>query len=295
MTLASDHFSMLISAFAEISGCTAGDRPGLWELSLPAGARVQARVVDSWLVMTSPVAMAGQAARLLDWNAILPAWLKFALSENDRFQARAELPIDAMAGYPAMIREAWQGFQVALGVLCGKDSAPPRSEPLPPLAQSALISLCEEAGWKAVPRENNAVAVGLECPGAFHQATFAPCAGGLRAAFELTAAGTESKTEAGEAVTRFLLAAGAGVRMVRPVTESISGKAVSQFEFLFSATPTAALLAHTFSALSTASRLAAEEVKALQNTDVARDYLALRRMATKIAAGPASKQKKEKL
>lgn len=278
MISASNPLPVLISAFAEIPGCTAPGRSSGWKLALRGNVRVETRVVDSWLVMTSPVPMAGPAAQLLGWNAILPVWVKFALSEDGCPLARAELPIDALAGGAAMIREAWQGFRAAHSLLCdhGDYRAPTRPDPLPAPAQTVLLSLCEEAGWNAMPRADNAVAVELECRGAFRQASFAPCASGLRAAIQFTASGGGVETEVAEAVTRFLLAAAGEVRMVRPAVASIAGKAVPRFEFLFSTMPSAALLAHAFSALSTASRLAAEEVRALQNTHVAREYLALR-------------------
>ena len=271
MIPASHTHPLLAAALAELAGAAVQGQPDRWKLALPGSASVEARVAGSWLVMTMPVPLACSAAHLLGCNALLPGWVKFAPGANGFPQVRAELPFDEALSGAAVIREALDGFRGARAVLHGKGPAAAKPEPSP--AQAALQTLCAEAGWNAMPRGADAVAVELECRGAFRQALLGPSASGLRIAIDL-APGHEP--EPAEAVARFLLDAASGVWMVRPAVETIEGKASPRFEFLFSRPPTAALLAHALSALSVACGLCAEEVTLLSNPDVAGEYLALR-------------------
>jgi len=266
---------MLAAAFSEAAGGTMMAHPGHWELTLGAGARVDARVVDSWLVMTSPVAVASPAAEMLGWNAILPAWVKFALNGNGESRIRSEIPIDEEPDSVALIREALNGFEAAHAILSGGDLGTAQPATLNAISQSELKRLCDEAGWSSRPRGENAVAVELESRGAYFQASFATCDNGLRAAVDLRA-GEAPEAEAEEAIGLFLLAAASEIRMARPSVESIAGTATTRFEFVFSATPCAGRLAHAFSALSVACQVCAAELKALRNPDVASDFMALR-------------------
>jgi len=277
MNFTTRHLPMFTAAFAEISSGSATAHPGHWDLAL-RDTHVEARIVDSWLVMTSPVTAPVLAAQLLGWNAILPGWVKFASDGNDGPQIRAEIPIDEEPAGGAYVRDAWSGFEAAQTILTGSDLESGRPASLNATSQADLKRLCEEAGWNATLRGENAVAIELESRGAFHQATFAACDHGLRAAVDL-AAGGEPEAESAEAIGLFLLAAAGEVRMARPAMETAAGKAAARFEFIFSTAPDAVQLAHAFSALSVACQVCAAEVKALRNPDVARDFLALRSRA----------------
>jgi hypothetical protein len=263
---------LLAGAMAGVAGGSEQKQPGHWVLGL-RGTRVDARFADSWLVMTSPIAAACAPAQLLAWNALLPPWVNFAFAANGEPQIRAEIPLDEESGIAALVREAWVGFEAAHAILLGGEA--PAGLPDREASQEDLKRLCEESGWSALPRGANAVAVELECRGAFIQATLAACNHGLRAAVELPAV-DDPGGEAAEAAGLFLLAAAAEFRMVRPAMEIVAGKAAARFEIVFSPAPAPAQLAHAFSALSVACQHSAEEVKALRNPDVAGEFLALR-------------------
>jgi len=269
------HVPALAEVFAEMPGDLRPVQSGLWQVALSDKDSVQARIVDDWLVMTSPVLEPRCAADLLECNGRLLGWVKFALDANGAFQVRAELPLDETRLDAPAVHQALAEFRVAHAMLRGEFPLPVPPDPLTAAAQADLISLCAEAGWPAVPRGEDSVAVELECRGSFHQALLGPGAAGLRAVTGF-APSDSSDAEAAEAVAHFLLAASAEVCMVRPVVETLAGKTTPKFEFLFSSYPSAALVAHAFAALSVASRICVEEVRVLRDPNVARDYLALR-------------------
>ena len=276
MNAASKSYPLIAAALAELAAGSLRGGPERWEATLSGNARVEVFVAGSWLVMISPVAAGGSPADLLKANACLPAWVKFAHDANGRPQIRAEIPIDGEPEAARHVHEAWTGFEAAHALIRGEARELALPEPLPEESRTAVMNLCVEGGWNATLRGETGVAVDLECNGAFHQAIVSPAAGGLCAAVELVAG---AEPEALEAVACFLLDASATVRMVRPAARESDGKFLPRFEFILPANPGAALPAHAFSALSVACGLCAEEVKALWNTNVAGEYLALRRPA----------------
>jgi hypothetical protein len=264
----------LLAVFAEMPGASQS-QPGRWDVALAGDISVAARIADSWLVITSPLPEAYPAPSLITCNGRLPGWVKFAVEVDGCQQVRAELPLDEELCGAAAVHEILKGIQFAHAILSGEQSGPVQPELLPTPTQTALLSLSEEAGWPAIARGDTAIAVELECRGAFHQAVLAPFANGLRAFTEFAAC-ENPESQVMEATSHFLLDASRVIRMVRPVLDQNAGKETPGFEFLLSSAPSIGLLAHALSGLSIACRLCAKEMRALQNTDVANQYLALR-------------------
>lgn len=260
------------TALAECADAPVLPSRGRWDL-VQHGAPIAAHLDGEWLVLTSPVAAAVAPRDLLAWNAALPGLVKFALSAEGAVQIRAEIPVDEDSG--ALIRATRGGFDAALAMLGGERLIPVLADVQPDLAR-----LCEEAGWKATPRGDAACVVELECPGAFHQATVAAHGAGVRAFVSLP------KCDESVAIHLLLLTAGGAVRMARPTIESSEGRVNAAFEVSFPTVPAAAHLAHALAALSVACRLCAEELRALQDPDVAREFLALSETQTRKETTP---------
>jgi hypothetical protein len=270
MTAGARYAAGIAEALAEFGPVeSSSDR---WRLSLD-GTPVVASLAAPWLVMTSSVADAASPGQLLDWNAALPGRVKFALSEDGHPEVRSEIPLDDES--PSAVRQACSGFQVARAVLHGEP--PQLAENLTPVAapQDDLARLTTEAGWSPTLRDDQSVAIELECPQAFAQASFAPHPLGVRISVPLGSF-ADAQPVSTQAVEIFMLTAATHIRMARPALEAHDGKVTPRFETLFTALPSVAHLAHALSALSIAFRWCAEEVKALQDADVAGEFLALR-------------------
>lgn len=242
-----------------------------WALRL-GDTPVSARLDDAWLVLTAPAPAAVSPAAMLAWNAALPGRVKFALSENGEPHLRAEIPLDEDA--EPLIREAWSGLEMALALLRGEPCQPPPGETAPAVSPDEIQRLCAEAGWPATPRNDGSCAVELECPGAFVQATLAPRGAGVRASVQLASLAASAAGSVA-AAGLLLLTTGGVVRLARPVMETDGGKVLPRLEAAFSTSPTAAQLAHALAGLSVAWQLCAEEAGALQDPDLAREFLAL--------------------
>ena len=259
------------AALAEFSVVAQEPLHGRWDL-IQRGTMIAVTIEDGWLVMIAPLTCAGEPRELLGKNAALPGHVKFALSPEGGLQLRAEIPLDEDAG--PLIRKARDGFDAALAALAGEKCVPIANETPRPVSQDDLKRLCDDAGWIATPRGDDACVVELECPGAFHQATLVANGGGVRASVPLAKC-DESAADSVAATGHFLLTAAGVVRMARPILEFSEGRVIPAFEVSFSAMPAAAHLAHALSALSVACQLCGEEAKALHDTNVAGEFLAL--------------------
>ena len=276
MIATSRHTPVVTAAFAEILGRSHESHASPWELTL-RDTPILARQAAPWLVMTSPAPRDVSLLALLGWNAALPGRVKFALRANGEPQIRAEIPIDEDAA--PLIHEAWRGFETALTLLRGEECQAPAGTSHT-MAQDDFKRLCDEAEWPCTQRSDGTCVVELECPGSFVQASLAPRDGGVRVSVPL-ANFDESAAESVSALGVLLLSAGSAMRMVRPVCETSDGKISPRLEVDFSAVPAAAQLAHALSSLSVACQFCAEEVQALQDPNVAREFLALNKTKTR--------------
>lgn len=276
MIATSRHAPLVTATFAGILG-HAQESPGSqWELTL-RDTPIIARQDAPWLVMTAPAPDDVSLLALLGWNAALPGRTKFALSADGAPQIRAEIPIDEDAG--PLILEAWRGFETALALLRGEECQPHGDTPHA-VSQEALTLLCAEAEWPCTARGDGTCVVELECPGAFMQASLLPLGDGLRI-FVPLANIADSSAESVSAMSVLLLSAASAMRMARPVCESADGKVSPRLEVVFSAAPAAAQIAHALSGLSVACQFCAQEVQALQDPNVAREFLALSKTKTR--------------
>lgn len=255
--MASRFSSVVAAAFAE-----APSAPGRWHVALH-GVRVAARVDGSWLAMQSPAVTDATPIELLARNAALPGLVKFGRDRDGGIVVCAQIPIDDLTSTVPLIRDACTGFEFAASSLSAVNEMASVS--------ADLQSLCMEAGWNFTARSDGSLAVELECRDTFIQATLSAQGEGVHVFVEL-ADGDESMP----AIAEMLLIASSTVRLARPVMVPRDGKPSPRFEVAFSTMPTAAQLAHALSALSVACATCAEEVVALQNTNVAGEYLALR-------------------
>ena len=137
-----------------------------------------------------------------------------------------------------------------------------------------LAAQCRESGWTFAERSGKLV-VDLEVPDAFQQAAVEPKAQrGVAVSVDVTASGEPLAMPCQEALALLLLRACGVVRMVRAAVEDVGSGTAARFEVLFSDTPCSAELAHAFSALSVACRIAGREAAILQHDEiVARAYL----------------------
>ena len=269
------HTPVINAAFAEILDLQES-HASRWALTL-RDTPIIAHHDAPWLVMTAPAQADVSPLALLGWNAALPGRVKFALSASGEPEIRAEIPIDEDAG--PSIHEAWRGFEIALGLLGGGERQPP-SGIVPAVSQDEIKRLCDEAEWPWTPRDDGSCAVELEYPGSFMQASLAPCGGGVRVSVPLERF-AEPAAESVSALSVLLLSAGSAMRMVRPVCKTAEGKVSPRLEVVFSSVPAAAQIAHALSGLSVACQFCAEEVRALQDPNVAREFLALSKTKTR--------------
>ena len=270
------HTPVVSAAFAEILGRPQKSHGCQWDLVL-RDTPIIAQHDAPWLVLTAPAPGDFGPLALLAWNGALPGWVKFALSASGELEIRAEIPIDEDAG--PSIHEAWRGLETALALLGGGESQLP-SGIAPAVSQAELKRLCDEAEWPCTPRDDGSCTVELEYPGSFMQASLAPRDCGVRVSVPLERF-PESAAESVSALGILLLSAGSAMRMVRPACETADGKVSPRLEVVFSSVPAAAQLAHALSSLSVACQFCAEEVKALQDPNVAREFLALSKTKTR--------------
>ena len=255
--MASRYTSVVAAAFAE-----APSAPGRWDVALQ-GVRVAACVDESWLVMKSPAVTDATPIELLTRNATLPGLVKFGRDRDGAIVVCAQIPIDDPTSTVPLIRDTCAGFEFAASASSAVNELPASS--------ADLQNLCTEAGWDFTARSDGSLAVELECRDTFIQAALSARGEGVHVFVELA-----DCDESMPAIAEMLLTAGSAVRLARPAIVPRDGKPSPRFEVAFSAMPTAAQLAHALSALSVACATCAEEVVALQNTNVAGEYLALR-------------------
>jgi hypothetical protein len=135
-----------------------------------------------------------------------------------------------------------------------------------------LERLCSEAGWECTARSPARVSVKLAGV-AVCQVVALP--EGVTAVLELLEC-EDLAPVCQSALAELLLAAGALVRLVRPVAVTAAGVTSLGLEVPVGAAPTPVAVAGALAGLSVASGLLAEEVAALENESCAGQFLELR-------------------
>jgi hypothetical protein len=251
-----------------------------WTLVLANGTdfAATARADDGWLVLEAPFDQEppspARAWQWLRWNASLEGGARFALRPDATAAcACADLPIEDDVDLARRVGEACRGLTAAKELVSGVE---PVDSALAGHGGGALADLCRETGWEFVDRDGGRLAVDLDVPGSFHQATVAVHGGGVAVTVPvLDAAASAARAPVCEEAVGLLLARVCGVvRLARVVGTMRDGVPGARFEVVFASRPCAAELTHAFAALSVAARIAAREATVLwSNESVADAYV----------------------
>jgi len=248
--------------------------PILWTCAISNGAshRLDVQLDDGWLLFrerpdsNTHKIPARDLWSVLRQNATSPAETKFAITSAQRPVLRSELllaeDVDVerrVRGVIAAFRSSWEG-------------QPPLATVVPVDWAGEVERQCEESGWTSVRRSSGRLTVTLETTPPF-QATVNPFGSGVRLGAEV-ADFNASPAPCREAAAALSLELTGRIRMVRAATDE--SQTPIRFESSFSTLPEAAEFASAFSGLSIAVTCAAEALGALQDEDLARDYLAVR-------------------
>jgi len=272
--------------------------PGRWEVTLRNGARldVRARFDAGWLLLDAPphagappTTVVASTRQLLHWNATFGGGARVVLQADEQGPlVRADVPLDEAVGLGGRVVEALSGVEAAISAIAGAvGGMPGDSTSVPAVATvdvpgggaADLGDLCRQTGWDVVERAAGGLAVDLDVPGAFHQASITTRADATVAAWvpvvDATGASPAPSPDVCQrAVALLLLRVGGIVRMARPAAETRDGATEARFEVVFDSGPCAAELAHALAALSLACRLASREAAVLQHDEVvARAYV----------------------
>jgi hypothetical protein len=241
---------------------------------------------DGWCATSAPL--------LLERGAALAGLARIVLDDARGVpRLRADVPLDLDGDDEAADDALALLLRAAID---GVASAPsPASATLVPLASAAraddesrglpgsddLARLCGDAGYAVLARRPTLLAVdlGLDDVAARARLACEPC--GVRASVELHVLACAPPPVCTRALALFLLAASAGVRLVRPfATPALacaSSGAVVGFEARLGTAPRARLVAHALAALRVAASLAAREATVLaRDPEIAATFLALR-------------------
>lgn len=293
------------AALREHARCVEPRGAGRWEFQLggevplPASAWLE----GGWLRLVAVPGRqepgpldAPRLRQMLQDNAALQGGAKFGLNgEVAEVLPGAEIPLaDDLADLEGRIRRACAGLGQGADAFCGRNlDAAAETLPGPELPGGYdLASLCREAGWRIVERADGQVAVPLEVPEMYLQASIRPRGqDGLRLEVPLEGA-PGAAAVCHSAVHVLLLSACRAVRMaratarVRPAEAAEGAEEVQYGWEVVLAGPVAAWeLDHALAALSVACRLCAREVKTLHDETIARQYLAVRGWSSLISNG----------
>jgi hypothetical protein len=268
-----------------------------WDLALKNGEMLaaRARLDEEWLHLMADAGgmprTEGTGRNSAWWcllqNGSLPGNVKYALDPQGCLQIRAEMPIapeETETDIRARLAATCEGFQVAAHQLHGRSSSRRR---LPKAARAVapddvacdLCKLCEEAAWPFTERAAGKLAVALDTPDNYCQATLEQRSDGVRVTAGLGASAPASDSSR-TAMAVLLLRLGGVVRMVRAAGEECNGQSAIRLEVGLSRTPRTGELAHALAALSVACRLCGREVEVLQDGGIAAEYLASRGLSS---------------
>jgi hypothetical protein len=268
-----------------------------WDLTLRNGEMLCARawLDEEWLHLAADpgggVTIAEPGRNRAWWcllhNGTLPGNVKYALDPQGRLQIRAELPItpeETETDIRVRVAATCEGLQAASHQLHGRPSSKKR---LPKTTREVasvdtscdLRRLCEEAEWPFTERAGGKLAVALDTPDSYCQATLEQRPEGLHVTAGLGASVPASESSR-TAVAVLLLTLGGVVRMVRATGEECDGQSPVRLEVRLARAPGADELAHALAALSVGHRLCGREVEVLQDDEIAAEYLASRGLSS---------------
>ena len=219
---------------------------------------------------------------LLERGAHLAGLARIVLAAGpDLPRMRADLPLDLDdAALAPLLRATVMGLASAQ-VLDGTSPssleacANGHDGPAPACSVDDLERFCADAGFAVPTRRETLLAVDLGLDDVAARARVACEPRGVRAWVEFDALRSAPSPLCARALATFLLAASAGVRVVRPFATHAA--AVAGFEARLGPAPCARLVAHALAALRVAAALAAREAAVLaRDPEIATTFLALR-------------------
>jgi len=273
-----DRVGRVTDALAQQAGRLEAAGNFLWRFQPRAAAScsVVATLDENWLVLAVCDLPAWRADtvpwNLLQRNATLPGFAKFALAPGGSLQLRAELPLLEDADLAEQIRATCAGFEAACAFY---DFSEPASAPEPPVEKLHLKDLCTAAGWPFIERGPDKLLIELETPGQFWQAVLVRAGCGVHLSCELGPV-VSPAAESRDAIAQFLLSASGVLRLARAAVSV----GAARLEVAFVAPPRAAEISSALESLSVGVQLCGEELKTLQDPAIARRFLELRGAST---------------
>jgi len=258
--------------------CTSGSAPDALRVSLQG----------DWLIFEAQVDrpdLNEPGLELLAWNACLSPLVKWVRLPGGAAQLRAEVPLEPAERLWERMGSACTAIQEAAALSAGRSSFPPVPGPEADELDAALDSVlretirlrCEELGWRFHRRASGRTFIDLEVPGEFYQAQLGATPDGTGASLfvELVPAMEDLSPVSCSAVTTTLLLCGGEFLGARTVARGPEGSGAAGLESALSPHPDGRELESVFSCLSVACATCGREISALQETAVARQYLAV--------------------
>lgn len=260
---------------------------GTWSFSLTNGTSLRGagRLDEEWFMMDVGIQTkskripmrAKRAWGLLRQNASLGGTMKTVVSPEGFVELRGETPITEETDIRSWIGRACKGAGTGYKkILEGKNTvACVMSQPVTSTGKSKnmgdeLGAICKEDGWTCADREDG-VAVELDVPRAFHQAILQETPEGVRAFTDILMC--DALPDAcRNAIAVFLVRVNGVVRMIRAIAEENQSQIIIRLESRLD-TYCASELLHLLKAMSVGCRICFDEVNALQNEAIAKEYL----------------------
>lgn len=256
-----------------------------WAGSVLNGAAhpLEVRWEGDWLLFSGRLTAKGRAATDEElWNALVQNSTgafeaSTTLAANRQLQLRAELLLSDEAEFEVRLRGVLESFQKVW------DGEIPPLIAAPEDWAMEIERRCEDAGWSFTRRASGRLTVALETEPVF-QAMVTPLGSGVRLEVE---AGDFSNHSAicRKAAAVLALEASTHLRMVRATSDEARSRI--GFAVCLPVAPLAEELGAGFAGLSAAVTATSEALVALQNENLAGDYLAVR-------GWTASKQNKKR-
>jgi len=254
--------------------------PGVWRAAGHAVEPFVVKAADGWLTIhgSAPEEIARQPpSTLLGYASSLPGHTKLVAGvQDDGISLRAELPLDAEADLAAQLPAIVAAFaarekDVAETSCCVDEATGQVSDNQ---HTASLSERCAEAGWPAVERPTGELAVELEVPGIFVQATlhqYQDCGWWVDVPL---VSGEPATTGCREATARLLLRVSRLVRLVQAALIPAQGGTPPGFRVWLPSTAFSSAFGHAFAALSIGCRLCAREAAVLWHDErIAQAYL----------------------
>jgi len=283
----------VLAALNEAAGEIRKESPSRWSFVTGPDEtiKVTASVHQEWVVMHTPLAACEgtqwlQPKRLwnlLHANAALTGGAKFVVAGNPRsICLRAEISVTDEIDLAGRMRNACVGFQEALRFFRRKrsglsvDGPEPFGPANPGPSDTRLKALCAEAGWASSGRPDGGVAVRLEVPDGYYQATVRTDDRGSLSMWVELASEESWPQDSWKALGVFLLQACGHLKTVRAAARHLdSGTVTAGLQVVLNASARSEEFSRAFSALSVTCNLIGKEVKILHEEVVGKEYLAM--------------------